>query len=176
MTSSMWCRRWPDAALLLMLFATANAAQPCRGDFTHLQISFMPSSDLLRRQIIESLTTQRADPAAEAVASLWVPLAAQIITIVGAAGFESLYARSVFLCQANFPWLSANTASTQPDAWLMDLQNRLQGQSPALASEANCLLLLTFTNLLASLIGEPLSARILNSAWDITTRETTRKD
>ena len=136
----------------------------------------MPSRDLLRRQIIESLTTQRSDPAAEAVASLWAPLATQIISIVGAAGFESLYARSVFLCQATFPWLSTNTAPAQPDAWLVDLKNRLQGQSPALAGEANCQLLLTFTSLLASLIGEPLTARILSSAWDSTTLETTRKD
>lgn len=176
MRSSKRCWRWPDAALLLMPFASVNAAHPCRGDFTYLQISYMPSSDLLRRQIIESLTTQRSDPAAEAVTSLWAPLATQIISIVGPAGFESLYARSVFLCQATFAWLSSNSTSAQSDAWLVDLKSRLQGQSPALASEANCLLLLTFTNLLASLIGEPLTARILNSAWDKTTRETIRKD
>ena len=136
----------------------------------------MPSSDLSRRQIIESLTAQQSDQAVDAVAYMWAPLAAQIISIVGAGGFDSLYARSLFLCQTTFPWLTGSSASAQSNAWLVDLKNRLQAQSPALAGEANCLLLLTFTNLLASLIGEPLTARILNSAWEITTRDTTRKD
>lgn len=136
----------------------------------------MPSSDLFRRQIIERLTAHQSDHAAEAVECLWAPLATQIISIVGAGGFESLYARSVFLCQATFPWLSGKSASAQTDAWLVDLKNRLQGQSPALTNAANRLLLITFTDLLASLIGEPLTARILNSAWDGTMRETIRKD
>ena len=176
MTSSKRCWRWPDAALRLLPFASANAAHPCRGDFTYLQISYMPSSDLSRRQIIESLTAQQSDHATEAVASLWAPLATQIILIVGAGGFESLFARSVFLCQTTFPWLSGGSASAQTEAWLEDLKTRLNAQSPAMASEANCRLLLTFTDLLASLIGEPLTARILNSAWDHNMRDKIGKD
>lgn len=107
---------------------------------------------------------------------MWAPLATQIILIVGVGGFESLYARSVFLSQANFPWLSGSCASAQSDAWLADLKNRLQGQLPAQAILANSLLLLTFTDLLASLIGEALTERILNSAWDHNTRNRIAKD
>lgn len=125
---------------------------------------------------MESLIAQPSDQAAGAADSLWAPLATQIILIVGAGGFESLYARSVFLCQATFPWLSTSSPSSQPDAWLADLKTRLEGQSPEFASEANRHLLLTFTDLLASLIGEPLTARILNSAWDHYTRDRIEMD
>ena len=41
----------------------------------------------------------------------------------------------------------------------------LEGQTPVQASEANSLLLITFTDILASLIGEQLTTRILCSAW-----------
>lgn len=136
----------------------------------------MPSSDVFRRQNIRSFTAQQSDPVAEVAANLWAPLAAQIISIVGAGGFESLYARSVFLSQATFPWLTGSCASAQTDAWLSELKSRLQGQLPAQASQANSLLLLTFTDLLASLIGEALTDRILLSAWDHDVRDMIEKE
>jgi hypothetical protein len=41
----------------------------------------------------------------------------------------------------------------------------LEGQTPAQASEANRLLLITFTDILAALIGEQLTTSILRLAW-----------
>lgn len=41
----------------------------------------------------------------------------------------------------------------------------LEGQAPAQASEANSLLMITFTDILASLIGEQLTTSILRLAW-----------
>ena len=41
----------------------------------------------------------------------------------------------------------------------------LERQTPAQASEANRLLLITFTDILASLIGEQLTTSILRLAW-----------
>jgi len=43
----------------------------------------------------------------------------------------------------------------------------LEGQTPAQVSDANSLLLITFTDILAALIGEQLTTRILRSAWGI---------
>ncbi len=40
-----------------------------------------------------------------------------------------------------------------------------EGHTPAQASEANRLLLITFTDILSSLIGEELTTSILRSAW-----------
>ena len=41
----------------------------------------------------------------------------------------------------------------------------LEGQTPVQAGEANSLLLISFTDILASLIGEQLTTRILCLAW-----------
>lgn len=103
-------------------------------------------------------------------------MATQLISIIGAGGFDSLYARSVFLSQASYPWLAARAAPPQTDHRFVDLKISLQVQSPTLAREANCLLLITFTDILASMIGERLTTRILNSAWDIDTQDTADKE
>ena len=42
---------------------------------------------------------------------------------------------------------------------------RFEGQTTAQISAANCLLLTTFTDILASLIGEELTISILRLAW-----------
>ena len=125
----------------------------------------METSDVLRHQKIKRLTAQHTGKVADAAMGLWAQVATQIISIVGEGGFDSLYARSVFLTQSTFPWLAANSASLQADHRFAHLKMSLEGQTPALARDANSLLLITFTDILASLVGEPLTARILDSAW-----------
>ena len=125
----------------------------------------MDTSDLLRHQIIISLTAQHTEKVADVAVSLWEQMATQIISIVGEGGFNSLYARSVFLTQSTFPWLAASSLSPQNDCRFAALKTSLEGQTPAQASAASSLLLLTFTDILASLIGEQLTTRILRSAW-----------
>ncbi len=136
----------------------------------------MQTSDLLRHQLIKSLTAQRHDKGADAAVGLWTQMAAQLIMIIGAGGFDSLYARSVFLSQSTYPWLAADSVAPQTDQRFACLKDSLQAQSPTLAREASCLLLITFTNILASMIGEGLTARILNSAWDIEAQDTADKE
>ena len=102
---------------------------------------------------------------AEAAINLWEQMAAQIISILGKDGFISLYARSIFLSQARFPWLAASPMTPQIDQRFAVLKAGLEGQAPAQVSEANSLLLITFTDILASLIGEQLTVHILRLAW-----------
>lgn len=118
-----------------------------------------------RHQIIKSLIPQHTENVADVAISLWEPIATQIISIVGAGGFSALYVRSAFLARSTFPWLPANSLSPQMDALFADLKTILEGQTPEQASAANCLLLITLTDILASLIGEELTVRILRSAW-----------
>jgi hypothetical protein len=119
----------------------------------------------LRHQTIQSLMSQHSEGNLDTWVALWDPLAHRIILIVGEAGFESLYARSVFLTQGKFPWLSADRPMAPADPRLSALKTGLQTQPSALTAEANGLLLITFTDILATLIGEPLMASILDSAW-----------
>ncbi len=125
----------------------------------------MATSALLRHQKINSLMAQPTEKVADAAIDLWEQMATQIISIVGEGGFNSLYARSVFLAQSSFPWLTAAALSSQHDHRFAQLKTSLAEQTPAQASAANSLLLITFTDILATLIGEPLTTSILRSAW-----------
>jgi hypothetical protein len=119
---------------------------------------------------------QHPEKVADAAINLWEQMAAQIISIVGEDGFNSLYARSVFLAQPTFPWLATSSLSQQTDQRFAELKKRLEGQTPPQALEANSLLLLTFTGILAALIGEPLTTRILWSAWGDDVSTSTSKE
>jgi hypothetical protein len=125
----------------------------------------METSRLLRHQIIESLIPQDTDNVAEAAIHRWELIANQIISIVGEGGFNALYIRSTFLANSKYPWLPVDSLSLWTDDRFADLKKNLAGQMPAQASAANCLLLITLTDILASLIGEDLTTRILRSAW-----------
>lgn len=129
----------------------------------------METSDLLRHQIIKNLMPQHTEKVADTAINLWEQLATQIISIVGKEGFNSLYARSVFLTQAKFPRLSVDPRSPQTDHRFTELKISFEGQAPTQVREANGLLLITFTDILSSLIGEQITTSILRSAWGIDT-------
>lgn len=125
----------------------------------------METNAFHRHQLINSLMAQKADKVVENAINLWDQLAVQLIVIVGDGGFDALYLRSVLLTQATFPWLAADSPMPQTDHRFTALKLNLEEQKPDQASEANCLLLITFTDILASLIGEELTSSILRSAW-----------
>jgi len=125
----------------------------------------MQTSDQLRHQIIKSLMAQHTEKIADAAILLWEQMAGQIISIVGESGFNSLYARSLFITHSTYPWLASDSSTPPPEHRFAGLKKSLAGQTLAQASEANSLLLLNFTDILASLIGEQLTITILRSAW-----------
>ena len=104
----------------------------------------MESPPLLRQQIINSLMAQQPENIADAAMNQWEKLAAEIISIVGEAGFNSLYERSVHLAQSTFPWLPACSSPPQTSYLFAEFRMRLAEQTPAQAREANSLLLTTF--------------------------------
>ncbi|MFZ1548636.1 MAG: hypothetical protein WAT12_16325 [Candidatus Nitrotoga sp.] len=105
------------------------------------------------------------DQVVDAAIKLWEQMATEVISIVGEGGFNSLYTRSIFLTQSTFPWVAASSKLLLTDQRFAELKKDFEAQTPAQASEANCLLLITFTDILASLIGEQLTTTILSSAW-----------
>ncbi|HEY8036617.1 MAG TPA: hypothetical protein VIF37_13645 [Methylobacter sp.] len=109
--------------------------------------------------------TQHTDKVADASINLWEQMATQIILIVGEGGFNSLYVRSLFLTRSTFPWLPNGSVPPQTDQRFTELKISFEGQPPLQTNQANSLLLITFTDILASLIGEHLTIRILRSAW-----------
>lgn len=139
-------------------------------------ILIMETSDLPRHQLIKSLNAKHTEGIAEAAIILWEHLAIQIISIVGEDGFNALYVRSIFLNRRTFPWLPTNSLPPQTDHPFVDLKMSFEGRPPAQASEANSLLLITLTDVLASLIGEQLINRILILAWGAEISNATREE
>jgi hypothetical protein len=118
-----------------------------------------------RQQSIDRLSSEKNESFAELAMGLWERVATPIIALVGEAGFDSLYARSVFLAQSTFPWLTEPTQAPPDGQRFAKLRADLEGQPFELASDANRLLLIIFTDTLASLIGDHLTERVLAAAW-----------
>lgn len=127
----------------------------------------MEGPALQRQQIIANLMARQHENIVDAAMAHWEKLAGEIISIVGEAGFASLYERSVHLAQSTFPWLSPGSSQPQPpnSHRFAELGMRLADQTPDHARAAHSLLLTIFTDILASLIGEQLTTSILRSAW-----------
>ena len=120
---------------------------------------------LLRHTIISDHLVMDPEEVVDAAIKLWEQMATEIISIVGEIGFNSLYSRSISLTQSKFPWIAASSKLPLTDQRFSELKMVFEGQTPGKVSEANCLLLITFTDILASLIGEQLTSTILISAW-----------
>jgi hypothetical protein len=86
---------------------------------------------------------------------------------VGKNCFNSLYARSLFLSQAKFPWLATGSLTANAVHRFKGLKTCLEGQTRAQANEANTMLLITFIEILAALIGVQLTSHILRLVWGI---------
>ena len=137
----------------------------------------MDTSSSLRHKIIENIMAPHTEKVADTAIILWAQLATQIISIIGEGGFNSLYARSVFLAQPTFPWLAVNPRPSPPiDHRFAILEMSFEGRTPEQVSAANSLLLITFTDILDALIGEQLTTRILHSAWGAHTSEKANKE
>jgi hypothetical protein len=109
-----------------------------------------------------------ADADAPAIAAATVRalrlLLAELEPLVGERAVLALYSRSLHLTRSTLPWLNATQHAAQAEA-LNALHDKLAARAPLEAREAGQALLLAFAGLLISLIGEPLTDRLLLSAW-----------
>lgn len=125
----------------------------------------------MRQDFIERRITQgapahaTADAIGLATAQAFRLLLSELEPLVGTQAVRALYARSLHLTRTSFDWLSAAAAQPQ-DELLVLLHSNLASRMPADARLAGQALLLCFADLLISLIGEPLTYRLLRSAWE----------
>lgn len=136
----------------------------------------MDTSDLLRHELIKGLTTQRHEKGTDAAVDLWTQMAERLILIIGTSGFDSLYARSVFLSQTTYPWLAAGLGPPRPITGLPNWKEAFKNSRRRLRERQIVWCWSTFTNILVSMIGERLTTRILDSAWGIASQETADKE
>ena len=125
--------------------------------------------DTARHRSIQRLVlSQPGVSVADTSISLWTRLAAELVLLIGDGGFAPLYVRSVQLSAASFPWLrpiGEVTPLANGDGRFSGLKRGLDGQGYDEASQASAVLLNTFIDMLARLIGETLTIGILRSAW-----------
>lgn len=122
-------------------------------------------------QSIQGTLTQRAGGApdapavVDAVSRTWQFMAAQLEPVIGERGVGVLLDRAVHLTGKRYPWLAYTAAPQDHADRLVRLQTQFARRDAKEAAEAGCALLVTFTELLAGLIGESLTERLLASVW-----------
>ena len=124
-----------------------------------------PAPDYSRRELIAAALAERPEAVVLVSIALWNSFAPELIAIIGAGGFKSLYTRSVKVASGRFPWLLAELAMPGYTDEFFELRSCLSGQPLAEAALASEELFNKFFDLLASLIGESLTNQILSSAW-----------
>jgi hypothetical protein len=112
-----------------------------------------------------------ADPAqiADTIISIWHEIDGALHPIVGQRGVASLYRRSLHLTSPAYPWLAGLQDDIQAAMDLAALRSVLVQQSSANAAASGGDLLQTFHELLASLVGDSLTERLLRSIWAMST-------
>ena len=102
---------------------------------------------------------------AEAVVAVWRDIDVALRPIIGQGGVVALFHRSVHLTAAVHPWLASDGQEPMVGLDFEALKSSLASQSVAQALACGNRLLLTFHQLLVSLIGVSLAERLLRPAW-----------
>jgi len=129
-----------------------------------------PGNAALRRLALKVLAL-RAGPGAgaEALAAAarraYDELAQVAAPLIGQAGVDALTGRALHLTQRQYPFLLPPGDPQQSEGLFARVIFRLERQHPAVATEAAGVLFATFTGLLVTFIGEPITARLLRKAW-----------
>ena len=103
---------------------------------------------------------------ADSAEAIWIRIDAALTPIVGARGVNALFKRSVSLVGEHHPWLQAAYAVAHNPKAFSVLGATLAQQSASSAAAVNGELLDAFFELLANLIGRPLTERLLQPALE----------
>ena len=131
------------------------------------KINIPSANGILLREVIRSTLQHRAaglsgaNATAEATGITWRLVEAQLVPVIGARGLDVLFRRALHQTTTAFPWLAAAAAGPLP-AFMACLAAR----DPATGGEAAFALLLSFVELLATLIGQSLTERLLAPVWE----------
>ena len=120
--------------------------------------------DLARRLLLREQRGDGPDEPAAAAGRVHTKLQLCLAPLVGAAGVRALFARSLAQTTPEFPFLAA-VALEPPEAALESLTAALQGTHPAAVLNGAAALFGAFLTLLATFVGERLTAQVLSVAW-----------
>jgi len=118
----------------------------------------------LRWLVQETDGGHRARDLAPAAPRVSEKLAGSLSPIIGQVGAHALLSRSIHLAAAEHAAL-AGAARADPASEAVSLKGRLETLEPEEITATAVALFATFTGLLASLIGDTLTSRLLEDAW-----------
>ena len=124
-----------------------------------------------RREAIRKKLAQcvggESDAQAFAVAavSIWPQFSARLAPVIGARGVDILFNRALFLASRSFPFLAIAGNRGRGTAPLEAIRAQIGQQDAPVAAAVSCELLFIFTALLATLIGDSLTDRLLGPVW-----------
>jgi hypothetical protein len=102
---------------------------------------------------------------ADAILSTWSEVDEALRPVIGHGGVVALYKRSLYLTIPHHPWLTGAQGGVHATMDLATLKATLVQQSSADAAAACSAFLVTFKELLTSLVGLSLTERLLRSVW-----------
>ena len=105
----------------------------------------------------------------DAIMAVWRELEDALSPIIGQRGVAALFNRSLKLASATHPWLTAGPGGALDAVDPAALRNALLQQPAAAAAAGGAALFQSFHDLLSSLVGAPLTHRLLRSVWPPTT-------
>jgi hypothetical protein len=129
----------------------------------------MDKNDEKRQQLlVRMMASGRGSlrPGREAMLEPWRRIARHLSPLIGESGFSALLGRTCRLMAPGLDWVPGNTSGKTIGAMLDSLGDSFDQQAPDVAQAGNAVLLDTFTTLLADLIGETLTIRLLQTAVD----------
>lgn len=102
--------------------------------------------------------------AARAVAA-WTGIDAALSPVIGRRGVAALYKRSLHLSAIEYPWLANIAQGGSEPGDFSALEQAIGQQAAAHGAAAHAAVLKKFREMLANLIGESLTERLLQPVW-----------
>ena len=130
-----------------------------------------PLENAALRHLALKVLAQHAGPAAGADAlaaaahRAYDDLARVSAPLIGQVGVDALTGRALHLVRGEYPWLVLTREPEQAEGPFTQVIVCLERQDSAVATEAAGAVFATFTGLLVTFIGEPLTAGLLRKAW-----------
>lgn len=135
-----------------------------------------PLEEAIRRRLMHHAGSPGGARAiADATLSTWHQMFALLAPVIGAKGAELLFRRSLYVTSITFRWLTIAGDHEDSTVLIASLKTCLASHETDAAAEASYTLMATFIELLATMIGESLTERLLRSVWVVPVPESEHK-
>lgn len=130
----------------------------------------IPDSELHREAIRRTLMHRAgggtdALAIARATSETWLLICANLKPVIGGNGVDAILRKALFLASALFPWLVSSDEQVDHESLPARIRIRFAGRDLFAATQASSSLLIAFTELLVTLIGNTLSKQLLEPVW-----------